>query len=124
MVQIGDGIGLSQRGDRDAARRVFADIWNRIGPSGDAIHRCALAHSMADVQDDVHEELTWDLRALQAADAVGDERVPQPGVTAPVSSFYPSLHLNLGDADRRIGDVQRARDHLRARPVARHRARR
>ena len=58
MARIGEGIGLSQRGDRSAARQVFAQVWQDIGgESGDPLHRCALAHSMADVQDDVHEEL-------------------------------------------------------------------
>jgi hypothetical protein len=50
--------------EREAARRLFADLWEEIGAGGDALHRCALAHSMADVQDDVREELVWDLRAF------------------------------------------------------------
>lgn len=32
---------------------------------------------MADVQDDVREELAWDLRALQAADLITDGRAAQ-----------------------------------------------
>jgi len=96
MTQIGHGIELSQRGDRDQARRLFAELWEQIGPQGDALHRCALAHSMADVQDNPHDELVWDLRALKAADLVSDERAAQAGVSSPVAGFYPSLHLNLG----------------------------
>jgi hypothetical protein len=112
MVKIGHGIELGQSGDREAARRLFSDLWEEIGATGDPMHRCALAHSMADVQDDVHEELLWDLRALEAADLISDERARQAGVTSPVSGFYPSLHLNLGDAYRRLGDLDRARGHL------------
>jgi hypothetical protein len=112
MTRIGEGIELSRRGERDLARHLFSQIWAEIGPDGDAFHRCALAHHMADVQEDVREELVWDLRALEAADSVTDERAQRAGVTSPVNGFYPSLHLNLGDAYRRLGDLNRARDHL------------
>jgi hypothetical protein len=118
MVKIGQGIELGQGGEREAARRLFADLCDEIGATGDPLHRCALAHSMADVQDDLREELLWDLRALEAADLITDERAQQAGVTGPASGFYPSLHLNLGDAYRRLGDLDRARDHLERGRVA------
>ncbi len=114
MARIGRGIELSQRGDRAAARGLFAEIWDDIGgEAGDAFHRCALAYSMADVQDEAHEELMWDLRALAAADAITDDRAADAGVAAPVAAFYPSLHLNLGECFRKVGDLERAREHLR-----------
>ena len=81
--------------------------------SRDLRGRCALAHSMADVQDDVQEELIWDLRALAAADLVSDERGALAGVLSPVAAFYPSLHLNLGECYRRIGNLELAREHLK-----------
>ncbi len=112
MRRIGEGIGLSQRGERDAARALFLRIWDELGDEGDALHRCALAHHLADVQDDPREELAWDLRALTAADSVTEERARQAGVAGSVRGFYPSLHLNLGDVYRRLGDRKRAREHL------------
>ncbi|MGH4012966.1 MAG: hypothetical protein ACRDSL_03330 [Pseudonocardiaceae bacterium] len=113
MTQIGNGLELSQRGEREAARRVFVQVWSDIGGEcGDPFHRCALAHAMADVQDDVRDELVWDLRALEAADLITDERAAQAGVMSPVRSFYPSLHLNLGECYRKLGDLARAREHL------------
>ncbi|MGS2645463.1 hypothetical protein [Streptosporangium sp. G12] len=112
MARIGQGVELGRRGEREAARKLFSELWEEIGVTGDPLHRCALAHWMADVQDEVKEELLWDLRALEAADLVTDERAQQAGVAGPVSGFYPSLHLNLGDAYRRFGDLDRARDHL------------
>jgi hypothetical protein len=112
MMRIGKGIELSQHGERDAARSLFSQLWDEIGPDGDALHRCALAHYMADVQDDVQQELVWDLRALEAADSVSDERARRAGVAGPVSGFYPSLHLNLGEVYRKLRDLDRARDHL------------
>jgi hypothetical protein len=113
MTRIGEGIELGQQGERVAARRVFAQVWSDIGGvDGDPLYRCAIAHSMADVQDEVQDELVWDLRALDAADLMTDARAAQAGVASPVAGFYPSLHLNLGECYRKLGDVDRAREHL------------
>jgi hypothetical protein len=68
---------------------------------------------MADVQDDPRDELLWDQRALEAADAVSDEGAKAGGV-ATVRGFYPSLHLNLGDVYLRLGEAVPAREHLHA----------
>jgi hypothetical protein len=115
MTRIGQGVELNHhRGQREAARELFAQIWDDIGgEQGDPLHVCVLAHSMADVQDDVRQELMWDLRALAAADQVTDERVAQAGVPLSVAGLYPSLHLNLSDCYRKLGDLGRAREHLR-----------
>lgn len=112
MARIGEGMALAQRGERVAARALFGEVWADIGPAGDPFHRCALAHAMADVQDDVTEELRWDERALAAADELTDERVAAGGVASGVAGFYPSLHLNLAECHRRLGDVAQAREHL------------
>ncbi|NUS03772.1 MAG: hypothetical protein HOV97_14550 [Nonomuraea sp.] len=114
MTRIGQGVELHHhQGQREAARDLFAQIWDDIGgEQGDPLHVCVLAHSMADVQDDVHQELMWDLRALAAADQVTDEQVAQAGAPLPVAGLYPSLHLNVGECYRKLGDLGRARDHL------------
>jgi hypothetical protein len=114
MARIARGVELHhQRGERDAARALFGAIWDEIGgESGDPLHVCVLAHAMADVQDDVHEELLWDLRAMTAAGLLTDDRVAQAGVPMSVAALYPSLHLNLSECYRRIGDLDQAREHL------------
>jgi len=113
MVRIGEGIALCEQGERVAARALFAQVWTEIsGEDGDPFHVCALAHSMADVQDDVHEELLWDLRALAAADLLTDERAARGGVAGPADGFHPSLHLNLAECYRKLGEVDSARNHL------------
>ncbi|MGI5162183.1 hypothetical protein [Microbispora sp. CA-102843] len=114
LARIGQGVELHHhRGQREAARDLFAQIWDDIGgEQGDPLHVCVLAHSMADVQDDVHQELMWDLRALAAADRVTDEGVAQAGVALPAAGLYPSLHLNLSECYRKLGDLGRAREHL------------
>ncbi|MFI7537419.1 tetratricopeptide repeat protein [Streptosporangium sp. NPDC049376] len=114
MTRIGQGVELHHhQGQREAARDVFARIWDDIGgEQGDPLHVCVLAHSMADVQDDVRQELMWDLRALAAAGLLTDERVAQAGSPLSVAGLYPSLHLNLSECYRKLGDFDRAREHL------------
>ncbi len=114
LASVTRGVELSRGGDPIAARAALAVLWADIGAErGDPLHRCAIAHAMADLQEDVVEELVWDLRALQAADAISDERAAAVGVPVSVAAFYPSLHLNLGDCYRRLGDPHRAEEHLR-----------
>jgi len=114
LVRIGEAVQLSHQGERETARLLFSEIWDEIGgEQGDPLHRCTLAHAMADVQDDVREELLWDQRALEAADLLTDARVAQAGVSLPVAGLYPSLHLNLSECHRKLGDLDRAREHLR-----------
>ncbi|MGS2586671.1 hypothetical protein [Streptomyces hebeiensis] len=68
MTRIGQAVILLHGGDREEARNRFGELWSEIGESGDALHRCTLAHYLADTQDDPGDELAWDLRALTAAD--------------------------------------------------------
>lgn len=112
MRRLGDAINLIGRGEHQEARRLLADLWEHVGQAGDALHRCAVAHHLADVQDDVREALVWDRRALEAADSISDERAAQAGVPGPVTGFYPSLHLNLAEDYRKLGDLSAARRHL------------
>lgn len=113
MTRLGEGMALSQRGERSAARVLFATLWEQVGPDGDPLHRCAISHWSADVQDDPKDELVWDLRALEAAGDVTQARADQAGVASPVAALYPSLHLNLGEVYRRMGEHGRAAKHLR-----------
>ena len=112
MIRISQAMERGQRGDPAGARALFLEVWADIGERGDPLHRCALAHAMADVQDDAEAELTWDLRALAAADQLTDERVAAAGVAGSARSFYPSLHLNLADVYRRLGEQAHARAHV------------
>jgi hypothetical protein len=114
LIRIGEAVQLGHQGEREGARLLFAEIWDEIGgEQGDPLHVCTLAHAMADVQDDVREELVWDLRALAVADQLTDARVAEAGVPLTVAGLYPSLHLNLSECYRKLGDLDRAREHLR-----------
>lgn len=113
IIRIGEAVRLSHQGEREAARLLFAEIWDEIGgEQGDPLHVCTLAHAMADVQDDVRQELVWDQRALAAAGLLTEERVAAAGVTLPVAGLYPSLHLNLSECHRKLGDLDRAHEHF------------
>ena len=112
MGRIMETVALAQAGHGDAARPRFAAVWNEIGPQGDPFHRCTLAHHAADVQSDAEAELMWDLRALVAADEISDERVQRYHGSLSVAGFYPSLHLNLADVYRRLGELEKAREHV------------
>lgn len=119
MSRISAAIERSQSGDREGARQLFSALWKELSPDGDPFHRCTLAHYMADVQDDPREELLWDLRALEAAELVTDERARRYHETLSIRGFLPSLHLNLAEDYRKLGDVARAREHVnRARASA------
>lgn len=114
LLRIGEAAQLNHGGEREAARVLFEEIWAEVGgEDGDPLHRCTLAHAMADAQDDLREELVWDHRALAAAAQLTDAHLAQAGVTLTVTGLYPSLHLNLSECYRKLGDLDRAREHLR-----------
>lgn len=115
MTRIGQAVMLLHGGDREEARGRFAALWAEIGDQGDPLHRCTLAHYMADTQDDPEDELTWDLRALRAADALApqDAGPASSSAAAPgIPGFYPALHLNLAAAYWKVGESRLALSHL------------
>ncbi|MFG3346456.1 hypothetical protein ACGF1Z_15495 [Streptomyces sp. NPDC048018] len=119
MTRIGQAMMLLHGGDREEARNRFGAIWDQLGPDGDPLHRCTLAHYMADAQDDPDVELAWDLRALTAAEGLDDDRLALHDSTAALRALYPSLHLNLAADYVKLARPDAARIHLdRARAAA------
>ena len=114
MVAITRAQQAALDGERAQARQEFAELWDRIGPDGDPLHRVTLAHYMADVQDDPNDELEWDRRALSAADALTDERAKEYHATLAVRGFYASLYLNLAQDYHKLGATAQAREYLAA----------
>ncbi|QKW64505.1 hypothetical protein HUT15_30410 [Streptomyces sp. NA03103] len=113
-TRIGQVVMLHHAGDREEARHRFLALWAEIGEHGDPLHRCTLAHYLADTQDDPAEELAWDLRALSAAEELTEDRFADRHEAASAArALYPSLHLNLAADYDRLGHREAARLHLR-----------
>jgi hypothetical protein len=96
----------------DEARQQLKALWD--DPAADSLHRCTIAHHLADLQTTTEEELVWDLRALDAVQEVTDGRVQQVHDSLRVRGFLPSLHLNLADDYRRLGRFDEAAGQLDA----------
>ncbi|MGO4615936.1 hypothetical protein AB4305_24570 [Nocardia sp. 2YAB30] len=92
--------------DSTAARQALEKLWNELGEHADALHRCVIAHHLADLQDEAADALRWDQRALAA--------VFGPGIPLDegLRGFLPSLYLNLADSHRRVGEFEVARMQL------------
>ncbi|MFQ6226640.1 hypothetical protein [Nocardia sp. NPDC002869] len=114
MDAITAAVTLGRSGGTAAARERLLEIWRGIGDAGDPLHRCTLAHYLADLHDDPAQALAWDVRALDAADALTDDRVQRHHASLRVAGFYPSLHLNLADNYRRLGSWDAAAEQLAA----------
>lgn len=112
MEAIGQAVMQGRTGDKAAARAKMLELWTEIGALGDSLHRCALAHSMADLYEDPARALAWNIRALDAADAATDERVQAHHAGLRIADFYPSLHLNLADDYRRLASFEAAETHI------------
>jgi hypothetical protein len=114
MEAIGEAVTEGRAGGVAAARQKLLALWSAVGVTGDPLHRCALAHYLADLYDDPAQALAWDVRALDAAAAVTDQQVDGHQAGLNVAGFYPSLHLNLADNYRRLGSFDAAAEHINA----------
>ena len=85
-------------GERAAACEELETLWVE---HTDPLHRCVIAHFLADLQDDVHAELLWDERALAAAGEIGDDQVREIAPGLQVRGFLPSLYGSVADDHRR-----------------------
>lgn len=112
MTRIGQAVILLHAGDREEARNRFGAIWSEIGEEGHSLHRCTLAHYMADAQDDPADELAWDLRALGAAEELRDVPPAHREPHQALRVFYPSLHLSLAADYVKLRRPEAARVHL------------
>ncbi|MGC4856910.1 hypothetical protein ACLQ24_26945 [Micromonospora sp. DT4] len=112
MTRIVEAVQLGQTGATAEARELLTALWDEIGPCGDALHRCTLAHHLADLQDTLDAELRWDERALASVSELTDERAQRHLSSLRVRAFLPSLYLNLADCHRRLGNAGQAWEYL------------
>lgn len=114
MEAIGQAVTEGRTGNTLSARQKLLNLWSTIGVTGDPLHRCSLAHYLADLYEDPAQALAWDVRALDAADAITEQRVQEHHASLHIAGFYPSLHLNLADNYRRLGSFDAATEHINA----------
>lgn len=114
MDAIARAVAEGKAGRAASARRTLLDLWSAIGVTGDPLHRCTLAHHLADLHEHPAEALVWDVRALDAADALTDRRAGRHHAGLRAAGFYPSLHLNLAEDHRRLASFAAAREHIDA----------
>ncbi|WAS96444.1 hypothetical protein [Nannocystis punicea] len=107
LERIQVAVAALHAGDRPAARAHLLALWHEL--ADDAAARCVLAHYLADAHDDPREVVRWDERALEAADGLTDDDLRRLHPALSLREFYPSLHLNLGEARRVAGDLAGAR---------------
>ena len=114
MSRVTAAVQRGQAGERGTARQDLEAMWAEVERGvGDDFHRCVIAHFLADLQDDLADELAWDERALAAVAGVSDERAQEYHPSLQVRGFLPSLYLSLADDHRRLGDAERAHGFLR-----------
>ena len=101
--KIGQAQDLATSGDHEGACALYDALWAEAARAEDQYQACVVAHFLAHAHVEPEAQLDWHLRALQAANAVGDERV---------RAFYPSLHANLGDVYLRLGNLTQAQEHI------------
>jgi hypothetical protein len=112
MEAITTAVLLGRDGDNATARRDLLAIWKQVGVAGDPFHRCTLAHYLADLHEDPAAALMWNIRALDAANALSDNRAQQYHASLHVAGFYPSLYVNIADNLRRLGAFGAATEHI------------
>jgi len=83
-------------GQLDAARDFYRQAWEAARDDYDA---CVAAHYVARLQTNPEVALYWNQEALARAEVGERERV---------SSFYPSLYLNLGHSYEMLGNEAEA----------------
>jgi hypothetical protein len=100
LAAVGRAVAEDHSGDADSARRALLDLWARTGVTSHPLHRRTLAHHLADPHPDPAQAPAWGVRALDAADAVTEQRrsrrrphaSARPGRTPPASRQAPAAN--------------------------------
>ena len=104
---ITEAVGVALSGDRVRGVAMLSACWDGTADE-DHGQRCVITHYLADLQDDLADEVAWDARALTEHGQVADAGLTEIGIPS-ARGMAPSLHLNLGDGYLRQGRVHDAR---------------
>ncbi|WAP50515.1 hypothetical protein OL239_10670 [Arthrobacter sp. ATA002] len=94
-------------GDKPGARSLLMQCWESTSAE-DHGRRCVLAHYLADIQEELDDEISWDETALHEHGFLSGGDLAPVGIPE-VRGMLPSLHLNLGDGYLRRGQPALAR---------------
>ena len=95
LNNIIDTVEKQLSGQKEIAKQEFLDIINQ-GLS-DPLHICIVGHYFADLQENKKDELSWDLKSLEALEKLSDERLKEYHSSLSKEEFYPSICLNIAD---------------------------
>lgn len=107
MATIAQVQQVALQGGREQATAGFLGLWDQIGTDGLPLRRVTIAHYLADLQNDLAEELLWNERALAAADAAQSKEEADA-----VRPLLASLNLNTAQTLYRLGRRSEALRHL------------
>lgn len=110
LNEIMQAVQTLQAGDSGKARSQLLKLWHEYSNRSSPRELCIISHFLADTEDEVEAELHWDLLALKAAMGSTDTEADS-AIDLEVQRFIPSLHLNVGDAYRRLGQLKLAQNH-------------
>jgi hypothetical protein len=110
QARIRSAVRQRESGDVAGARASLEELLP-AAEAGSTFDWLFFAHSYADVQHDAAQELRWDLAALDALDHTTEDDVAREGVPGGRAGLLPSLHLNVADVCRRLGDDEQAQRH-------------
>lgn len=93
------GIETEYSGDLEKANVLYQEAWQLANNDLEFI---TAAHYLARVQSDPGESLRWNLVALEYASKATDQDI---------TSFYPSLYLNVAKSYENLGNFREAYDY-------------
>ena len=96
-----EGIWAELEHRLDDARQCYQQAWDSCT---DGYEACIAAHYVARSQDTVEGALQWNLRALELAYTVSQEKV---------RDFYPSLYMSTAHAYKQLGGTVQAQRYYR-----------
>ncbi len=106
VVLCAAGMQAEADDELEEAAETFQQAW---AIASDDFERCIASHYLARHQPTPELSLEWNLRCLQLAEAVADERV---------EGFFPSLYLNLGKSHEDLGQRDLALEFYRRAQMA------
>lgn len=97
VKRCAEGMSLEAEGRPAEAAEAFVEAWQM---ATDDYEASIAAHFVARHQGSLEEVLHWDQISLERANLVNEEKV---------SSFYPSLYLNMGRAHEDLEHLEEAK---------------